>query len=92
MIIIGSVVVVSSHILPVLQDVCSQFAIIDAGQIVFHGTRDTIDIEAARLDQSAPVAGRGLERVFLQIAAKGRTVSRLTTLAQPTPKRDSHAH
>ena len=88
----GAVVVVSSHILAVLQEVCSQFAIIDQGQIVFHGTRDTIDAEAARLDQSEPAAGRGLERVFLQIAAKGRTVNRLKTLAQPAPRSDSHAH
>ena len=88
----GSVVVVSSHILPVLQDVCHQFAIIDAGRIVFHGTRDTIDAEAARISGTEPAAGRELERVFLQIAAKGRTINRLQTLAQPAPRSDSHAH
>lgn len=88
----GAVVVVSSHILPVVQDVCHRFAIIDAGQIVFDGTDDTINAEATRIAQSAPDAGRGLERVFLEIAAKGRTVGRLQTLAQPAPRSDSHAH
>jgi len=75
----GAAVVLSSHILGLVEDVCTEFAVLNAGRIVFAGDRQHLASEAAKLATGG--AGRPLESVFLDRVAPHREVRRLTTLA-----------
>jgi ABC-2 type transport system ATP-binding protein len=76
----GAAVLLSSHILPLVEDVCDRFGIISAGRMVFEGDRDTVMREGELL-----AAGRGeggaLESVFLSLIAPNLRVPRLQTVA-----------
>jgi ABC-2 type transport system ATP-binding protein len=74
----GAAVLLSSHILGLVEDVCTQFAVISGGRLVFEGDREALAIEAGKLTAGA---GRPLESVFLDRVAPNRIVRRLTTLA-----------
>jgi ABC-2 type transport system ATP-binding protein len=75
----GAAVLLSSHILGLVEDVCTEFAVLNAGRVVFAGNRQQLASEAARLATAG--AGRPLESVFLDRVAPQRMVRRLTTLA-----------
>lgn len=75
----GAAVLLSSHILGLVEDVCTEFAVLNAGRIVFAGDRQRLASEAAKLATDG--AGRPLESVFLDRVAPQRVVRRLTTLA-----------
>lgn len=75
----GAAVVLSSHILGLVEDVCTEFAVLNAGRIVFAGDRQQLAIEAAKLSTTA--GDRPLESVFLDRVAPNRITRRLTTLA-----------
>lgn len=74
----GAAVLLSSHILGLVEDVCSEFAVLSAGRIVFAGNREQLAREAATLSHSAD---RPLESVFLNRIAPDRVARRLTTMA-----------
>jgi ABC-2 type transport system ATP-binding protein len=75
----GAAVLLSSHILGLVEDVCTEFAVVNAGRIVFAGNRQQLTSEAATLTTSA--GDRPLESVFLNRVAPHRVARRLTTLA-----------
>lgn len=75
----GASVLLSSHILGLVEDVCTEFAVVSAGRVVFAGNREQLAIEAAKLANDA--SGRPLESVFLDRVAPHRVARRLTTLA-----------
>ena len=75
----GAAVLLSSHILGLVEDVCTQFAVINGGRLVFEGDRQALALEAGKLTSGA--VGRQLESVFLDRIAPNRSVQRLTTLA-----------
>ncbi len=75
----GAAVLLSSHILGLVEDVCTEFAVLDAGRVVFAGNRQQLASEAAKLATAG--AGRPLESVFLDRVAPNRIARRLTTLA-----------
>lgn len=75
----GAAVLLSSHILGLVEDVCTQFAVMSGGVIVFEGNREQLSLEAGKLTSGA--AGRQLESVFLDRIAPNRVARRLTTLA-----------
>ena len=75
----GAAVLLSSHILGLVEDVCSEFAVVNAGRVVFAGDRSQLAIEAAKLTTDA--RGRPLESVFLDRVAPHRVTRRLTTVA-----------
>lgn len=75
----GAAVLLSSHILGLVEDVCTEFAVLNAGRIVFAGDRQRLTSEAAKLATDG--AGRPLESVFLDRVAPHRVARRLTTLA-----------
>ena len=74
----GAAVLLSSHILGLVEDVCTQFAVINGGRLVFEGDRERLALEAGKL---ASGAGRQLESVFLDRVAPHRTAPRLASLA-----------
>jgi ABC-2 type transport system ATP-binding protein len=74
----GAAVLLSSHILGLVEDVCTQFAVISSGRLVFEGDRERLALEAGKLTAGA---GRPLESVFLDRVAPNRVARRLTTLA-----------
>jgi ABC-2 type transport system ATP-binding protein len=75
----GAAVLLSSHILGLVEDVCTEFAVLSAGRVVFAGDRQQLAREAAKLATSAGT--RPLESVFLDRVAPNRVARRLTTLA-----------
>lgn len=75
----GAAVLLSSHILGLVEDVCTEFAVLSAGRVAFAGNRQHLALEAAKLASDAP--GRPLESVFLDRVAPHRVTRRLTTLA-----------
>lgn len=83
----GAAVVLSSHILGLVEDVCTQYAVMDAGRLVFEGDRQRLALEAGKLTGGA---GRALESVFLDRISPNRVGRRLTTVAggdAPLPSR-----
>lgn len=80
----GAAVLLSSHILGLVEDVCDQFAVMNGGRIVFEGNRERLAVEAGKLTSSA--AGRPLEAVFLDRIAPNRAAHRLATLAGGAPR------
>lgn len=91
----GAAVLLSSHILGLVEDVCTEFAVLSNGRVVFAGNRERLAIEAGKLANEA--ADRPLESVFLDRVAPNRVTRRLTTLANgaseppPSPASDSPA-
>jgi ABC-2 type transport system ATP-binding protein len=86
----GAAVLLSSHILGLVEDVCTEFAVLSGGRVAFAGDRLQLASEAAKLTNDA--AGRPLESVFLDRVAPHRVARRLTTMAngsQPSPAPDS---
>lgn len=75
----GAAVLLSSHILSLVEDVCSQFAVVSAGRLVFQGDRQALALEAGKLTTGSQ--GRQLESVFLDRVAPHREVPRLQTMA-----------
>lgn len=75
----GAAVVLSSHILGLVEDVCTEFAVLDAGRVVFAGDRSQLALEAAQLSHES--SGRPLEAVFLDRVARDRVTRRLATVA-----------
>jgi len=84
----GAAVLLSSHILPLVEDVCDAFAVISEGRIVFVGDRAALASEAERISDGSAVAGRRLEPVFWSVVAPGRPVPRLETVANPQREPD----
>jgi len=75
----GRAVLVSSHILPLLEDVCSRFALIHRGTLALEGDRDEL---AARARELTRGDARGdLESVFLDVVAPDRRSRRFQTIA-----------
>lgn len=74
----GAAVLLSSHILGLVEDVCTQYAVMDGGRLVFEGDRQRLALEAAKLTSGA---GRQLESVFLDRVAPNRVSRRLATVA-----------
>lgn len=83
----GAAVLLSSHILGLVEDVCTQFAVMSGGRIVFAGDREDLAREAGKL--TSGVAGHQLESVFLDRVAPNRMARRLTTLAGGAPRSGS---
>lgn len=79
---VGSAVLLSSHILPLVEDVCDRFGIIVDGRIMFEGDREALIAEEGRLTGNAANPGRTLESVFLDMVAADYRVPPLTTLAR----------
>jgi ABC-2 type transport system ATP-binding protein len=77
----GAAVLLSSHILALVEDVCDRFAVIAGGAVVFEGDRDTLGREAARITSDALAPGPALESVFVSHVAPRHQVRRLETLA-----------
>lgn len=81
----GAAVVLSSHILSLVEDVCERYAVIAGGRIVFTGDRDVLAREAARLRAAATdplVPGQALESVLVSYAESHHPVVHLETLAR----------
>ena len=74
----GAAVLLSSHILGLVEDVCTQYAVMNAGRMVFEGDRQQLAIEAGKLTSGM---GRQLESVFLDRVSPNRIARRLTTVA-----------
>lgn len=79
----GAAVLLSSHILGLVEDVCTEFAVLNAGRVVFAGDRRQLALEAAKLRHE--LSGRPLEAVFLDRVARDRVTRRLTTVASGPP-------
>jgi len=75
----GAAVLLSSHILGLVEDVGTQFAVLNGGRIVFEGNQQMLALEAAKLASGS--VGRQLESVFMDRVAPNRVAERLTTLA-----------
>jgi ABC-2 type transport system ATP-binding protein len=80
----GAAVLLSSHILSLVEDVCERYAVIAGGRIVFNGDRDVLAREAARLMAATGtlVPGQALESVLVSCAESHHPVVHLETLAQ----------
>jgi ABC-2 type transport system ATP-binding protein len=63
----GAAILLSSHLLPLVQEVCSRVIIMDRGQKVADGTVAEL---AARVDMAA--AGSSLEHIFLRVTGHDR--------------------
>jgi ABC-2 type transport system ATP-binding protein len=61
----GAAVVVSSHLLPLVEEICTRIVIIDAGRKVADGT-----LEELREDSREAAAGSNLEQIFLSVTGR----------------------
>jgi ABC-2 type transport system ATP-binding protein len=79
----GTAILLSSHILSLVEDVCDRFAVIADGRVVFDGDRDVLAREAARLKAGEGIVapGHALESVLVSYIEPHRGVARLETLA-----------
>jgi ABC-2 type transport system ATP-binding protein len=79
----GAAILLSSHILSLVEDVCDRFAVIADGRIVFNGDRQTLAREASRLTAGAGTLapGHALESVLVSHLDHHREVAPLETLA-----------
>lgn len=79
----GAAILLSSHILSLVEDVCDRFAVIVDGRIVFDGDRDVLAGESSRLTagEGALPPGGALESVLVSFVEPHRAVARLETLA-----------
>ena len=82
----GAAVLLSSHILPLVEDVCDTFAVVSDGRVVFEGDRTTLVTEAARITAGSASSDRSLAPVFWNLVAPDRAIPRLETVAtRPGP-------
>jgi ABC-2 type transport system ATP-binding protein len=79
----GAALVLSSHILPLVEDVCDRFAVIADGRIVFDGDWGALASRASTLTAGpgALAPGRALESVLMSYVEPQRATARLETLA-----------
>ena len=79
----GAAILLSSHILSLVEDVCDRYAVIAGGRIVFDGDRDVLAREASRLiaGTGTLAPGQALESVLVSYAESHRPVVHLETLA-----------
>jgi len=63
----GGAVIVSSHMLHLVQEICSRVVIIDRGKKVADGTMEQLAAQAQMAG-----AGSNLEQIFLQVTGDGR--------------------
>jgi len=63
----GGAVIVSSHMLHLVQEICSRVVIIDRGKKVADGTIEQLAAQAQMAG-----AGSSLEQIFLQVTGDGR--------------------
>lgn len=61
----GTAVILSSHLLPLVEEVCTRVLIIHRGERVAYGTTGEIAADRPEL------AGRGLEEIFLSLTGQG---------------------
>lgn len=82
----GTAVLITSHMLSLVEDVCGEFVLISEGAVRFAGDRDAL---LARLgaEGSGNATGNALEKVFFSIVAPDRQPVVLSTLADPTAGR-----
>jgi ABC-2 type transport system ATP-binding protein len=80
----GAAILLSSHILSLVADVCDRFAVIADGRVVFDGDREALACEASRRSTGGAANGAGpaLESVLVSYAESHQAVARLETLAQ----------
>lgn len=78
----GAAVLLSSHLLPLVEDLCDTFAVISEGRVVFQGDRQALAIEAARAPLGADSGGRNLEPVFWSLAVPDARPLSLETVAR----------
>lgn len=79
----GSAVLLSSHVLPLVEDVCDTFVVLHEGRVVFEGDRVALEREAERLTSGSVAWRSRLEPVFWSVVAPARPVTRLQTVANP---------
>ena len=84
----GAAVLLSSHILPLVEDVCDRFVIITEGRLVFDADRDALEREALRATAGSVSPGHALESILVNLVAPGRMVHRLQSLACGEPSYD----
>jgi ABC-2 type transport system ATP-binding protein len=81
----GAAVLLSSHALPLVEDVCDRFAVLHEGRLVFDGDRTALEREADRVTRGSAASGSRLEPVFWNLVAPARPARRLLTVANPQP-------
>jgi ABC-2 type transport system ATP-binding protein len=78
----GASLLVSSHILPLIEDLCSEFALLHQGSVVLHGNRETLRAHASKIHQQSNPQRTDLESVFLDIIAPDRRARRLESIGR----------
>jgi ABC-2 type transport system ATP-binding protein len=63
----GTAILLSSHLLSLVEEICTHILVVNRGERVAYGTRDEIVAEPPEL------AGRGLEEVFLALTGQAET-------------------
>jgi len=81
----GAAVLLSSHILPLVEDVCDRFAVLTEGRIVFDDDWEALARAAARVTAGGVSPGHALESVLVSLAAPNHTIHPLQTLARKDP-------
>jgi ABC-2 type transport system ATP-binding protein len=77
----GAAVLLSSHILPLVEDVSDRFAVISEGRIVFDGDRAALLEEASANGVGEAGTGGSLESVLVRLVGSDRPVPTLRTVA-----------
>ncbi len=77
----GAAVLLSSHILPLVEDVCDHFAILSEGRVVFDGDRAALAKKASAITPGDSSGGRSLESVLVRLVAPDRAIPSLRTVA-----------
>jgi ABC-2 type transport system ATP-binding protein len=77
----GAAVLLSSHMLPLVEDLCDAFAVLSNGRVVFEGGHEALVIEASRLAAGSASGGGSLEPVFWSLVAPDGRVPCLETVA-----------
>jgi ABC-2 type transport system ATP-binding protein len=70
----GATVFLTSHVLEIVERLCTHVAIIHRGQLVAQGSLEELRAGQARADGSSPAGGkqRSLEEIFLEIVGTDR--------------------
>jgi ABC-2 type transport system ATP-binding protein len=77
----GTAVLMTSHMLSLVEDVCERFVLMNGGTVRFEGNHKDLLLRVEALAPGQPV-GSALERVFLSIVAPARQEVVLATLAR----------
>jgi ABC-2 type transport system ATP-binding protein len=78
----GASLLVSSHILPLIGDLCSEFALLHQGSVVLHGNQEALRAPAANIHPQTNPQRTDLESVFLDIIAPDRRARRLESIGR----------